>query len=434
MVGLAHFRVRFDSMAFFSSNSVPGIEIPRFTRTEVDFIPFFLPPTFNMGSLSDSPSGQLFTIEDAPGAGRGVFATRDLSAGETVHIADDLSVHVLFREYRGEICYNCFAYDLGGKQPIKDAIHGIAFCSKQCQLKFTLQCDELCMAARAVVEKLIRMKATSNQHSDTLLGVRPTPKEIGIAWNTAETQAPLIRSARLSVIPGPDTLPATKPQLRALQRALSTPVCPDVLTFLLTVVLANYNTHKTSPFPSPISSPAQQPLQDSPPLLSLLSPSLSGLESEPTPYLSPHELSEYTTSYLHLVSILPLPLLPFISPSLLHTTKSRETHNSFGIRSLEDEGSEFFGYGVWPSASYFNHSCEPNLVRGREGRGWVFRTGNRVEKGEQLYISYVNGGSGELTSGSGGVIGREERRGLLRRTWGFECACGKCRGEEGGGV
>ncbi|KAK0644664.1 hypothetical protein B0T16DRAFT_438585 [Cercophora newfieldiana] len=349
-----------------------------------------------MDPCNDSASPRLFTIDEAPGAGRGVFASRDLAAGEKILTANDLCVHVLFREYRGEICYNCFGYDLGGKQPIKDATHGLAFCSQQCQITFLLESDDLCMAARAAVEKLLKTKATSNQHSDTLLEPRPSPADIEKAWAVAKTQGDLIRIARLN---DPDKPAPTKSHLRALQRPLSAPVSPDVLAFLLSAAFTNYNTLK-------YSDPVKSTL-------------IHALESESQPYLSAHELAEYTTSYLQLLAVLPVDLLSFVSGAKLHEIKSRETHNSFGIRSLFDDGSEFFGYGVWPSASYFNHSCGPNLVRVRKGRSWVFSAGRDIEKGEQLYIS-----SGEVMSGT-------ERRGLLRKTWGFECGCGRCVEERG---
>jgi hypothetical protein len=367
-----------------------------------------------MGSSSGPPSGRLFTIEDAPGAGRGVFASRDLAAGKTILVANDLSVHVLFREYRGEICHNCFAYGSGAKQPVKDANRGLAFCSEQCQRLFALQSDELCMTARAAVEKLIRRRAPSSQHNDTPQGPRPTPEEIGSAWEMADIQTTLIRGGRLGA-PGrpnvPPPPPATKAALRGLQRALSTPVAPDVISFLLAAVLANYNSYQ-------IAAASVVPwarLQD--------------LENDPAPYLSARELDEYIASYLHLLATLPVALLPFVSGTILRATKSRETYNSFGIRSLDDEGVEFFGYGVWPSASYFNHSCGPNLVRRRDGRAWVFSAGRDIKAGEQLYISYVNGGTSELCSSSGGVVGWKDRAGLLKKTWGFDCVCQKCKQE-----
>ncbi|KAK0616168.1 hypothetical protein B0T14DRAFT_482265 [Immersiella caudata] len=348
-------------------------------------------------------SERLFTIDNAPGAGRGVFATQDIPTGTHILTASDLTVHVLFRDYRGEVCSHCFSYDLGVKQPIKDTTHGLAFCSEQCQLAFFPTSGDLCMAARAAIEKIIKTKQNSNQHADTLLGPRPTPDEIRKAWTAAETQAALIRTARIG------KPPPTKSRLRALSRALSTPVSPDVLTFLLTSVLSSCTSSKSSD---------KQTL-------------LCGLESESTPYLSSHELDEYISSYLQLLAVLPVEILPFVSGAELHEMKSRETHNSFGIRSLFDGGSEFFGYGVWPSASYFNHSCDPNLARRREGRDWVFSTGREVKRGEQLYISYVNGGKEELRDEKGEVMGWEERGRLLKKTWGFDCACGRCAKEKG---
>ncbi|KAK4442349.1 SET domain-containing protein [Podospora aff. communis PSN243] len=354
---------------------------------------------------------RLFTIDNAPGAGRGVFATRDIPANTHILTAADLTVHVLFREYRGEVCSQCFSYALGGKQPLKSPAHNLFFCSTPCQETFHLNSDPVSMTARAAVENLIKTKPTSDQHASTLLGPRPTPAEISLAWDAAETQANLIRTAR-----SPDAAKIKpKSHARAVQRALSTPVSPDVLTFLFSAVLAFYTTPSTPSSENPYSE-GKQTL-------------LSSLESESTPYLSTHELAEYTSSYLHLLAVLPADILPFVSGEKLHEMKSRETHNSFGIRSLFDGGSEFFGYGVWPSASYFNHSCDPNLVRRREGREWVFSAGREIHRGEQLYISYVNGGKEELRDEKGEVMGWEERGRLLKKTWGFECACGRCADE-----
>ncbi|KAK1761583.1 hypothetical protein QBC47DRAFT_457158 [Echria macrotheca] len=347
-------------------------------------------------------SNPIFAIEDAPGAGRGVFARRNIQKGEVIYTADDLSVHVLFREYRGEICCQCFAYNSGEKQPVKDLLHGLAFCSKECRDIYLDKSDETCLAARAAVEKLIKMKASQSPLESKLESKpisRPTAEETAKAWDTTEIQATSIRAARAAASSGK----AAKGDLKTLQRAASAPVSPDVINFLLSAVLMHYTTRNT---PSRRSA-------------------FSELESEATPYVSHAELAEYTTAYLHLVCTLPTPLLPFISVSFLHDIKTRETHNSFGIRSLDDQGSEFFGYGVWPSASYFNHSCAQNLRRTRRGRTWVFSAGRDIAAGEQLYISYVS------SEDSGGdTLGWRERSANLRRTWGFECVCERCGREK----
>lgn len=339
--------------------------------------------------LGDAP----FTIEDAPGAGRGVFATRVIKAGETVLVANDLLAYTLFREYRGEVCCNCFTYHMGEKLPVRDNIHGLAFCSAACRLVHLQQADDLCLMARAAVEKLIKMKASAAE--EQYMGQRPSVDDIAMAWKNAEVQATGIVKARMTT----SGIPATKSGLRSTQRAMSTPVSPDTVTFQLSVVLAAYS-HRHEP--------------DWWPRAMLL-------EAEPTPYLSARELDEYVVSYLHLLAVLPEELLPLVTAETMHAIKTRETHNSFGIRSLGDGGSEFFGFGVWPSASYFNHSCAPNLCRRREGRAWVFSAKRDIVPGEQLQISYLSG-----EDSSGDDVNWRERSVTLRKTWGFDCACGKC--------
>jgi len=346
------------------------------------------------------PGDAPYIIEDAPGAGRGVFATRAIKAGEIVLIANDLLAYTLFREYRGEVCCNCFAYQMGEKLPVRDTIHGLAFCSDVCRLVHLEQADDLCLMARAAVEKLIKTKVPAAEVSYT--GQRPSIEAISVAWKNAEVQAASIIRARMAATSG---IPATKSSLKSMQRALSAPVSPDTINFQLSVALATYRQHHHRRDQDPAWW-----------LRAML------LEAEATPYLSARELDEYVASYLHLLAVLPEALLPLVTSETMHNIKTRETHNSFGIRSLGDGGSEFFGFGVWPSASYFNHSCAPNLCRKREGRAWVFSAKQDIAPGEQLHISYL---SGEDSSGDDDA-GWRERSATLRKTWGFDCACGEC--------
>ena len=104
---------------------------------------------------------------------------------------------------------------------------------------------------------------------------------------------------------------------------------------------------------------------------------------------------------------------------------SRASHNAFSIRPNNDgqQSGEFLGYGVWPEASFFNHSCRPNLRKERRGRLWLFWADEEVEEGEELCITYLGGDEKDL--------GVEERRRRLQDEWGFRCCCTRCI-EEGG--
>jgi hypothetical protein len=83
---------------------------------------------------------------------------------------------------------------------------------------------------------------------------------------------------------------------------------------------------------------------------------------------------------------------------------SRHLSNSFGIWELPiTPDSENLGSAMYPSASYFNHSCDPNVMKVRLGREVLFITCRDVQAAEELCISY--GDTERLV---------EERRHMLR--------------------
>ena len=98
---------------------------------------------------------------------------------------------------------------------------------------------------------------------------------------------------------------------------------------------------------------------------------------------------------------------------------SRHLSNSFGIWELPiSPDSENLGSAMYPSASYFNHSCDPNIIKVRSKRSVLFVTSKDVLKGQELCISY-------------GHTERQvhERRQVLRDWWGFMCICPRCTRE-----
>lgn len=258
--------------------------------------------------------------------------------------------------------------------------------------------------AWTAVEKLTKGRGKEDSEMVDVGLLRPGVDEIKTAWDAVEQEAGIIRAARAgersrvnndSVREGGGGTGPTKQHRRAIQKAQQAPISPDIMSFLLSGLLI----HTTQPTSWP---------------------SILALATDTTPYHSTADLLSFTRSYLALLTILPIPLLPHLTPTTCLTLSSRDSHNSFGIRSLDDEGSEFFGYGCWPSASYFNHSCEPNLVKRRVGRVWEFCTRRDVQGEEELCISYLSGEERGLGHGK-----RVER---LRANWGFVCGCVRCEG------
>ncbi|EFQ30836.1 hypothetical protein CGRA01v4_12900 [Colletotrichum graminicola] len=364
--------------------------------------------------LSGAATSVHFEIRDTPTAGRAVFATRDIVANTLLWRSDDLTVSSLLQEYRREVCGRCFAYNYGRDLRIQDHTVGFAFCSDECQRTWRQENGEVGVRAWAEVKKLAKRKSKEDSELVDIDLPRPTPEEIAQAWNATKTQADLILTFRMAELTddiegGPQNLalngngngngPVTKQHRKAVQKALQLPVHADIMGFCVSGIIAQYQTPQRWEH-------------------------VLSLAVDPTPYSSADDLRAFTHTYLHLLAVLPPPLLPFTTPQSLLTLSSRDSHNAFGIRSLEDEGSELFGHGCWPAASYFNHSCGPNVDKRREGRAWEFRASRDVGKGEQLCITYLGGEEKAMP--------RETRMSTLRRNWGFECGCKRC--EEGAAV
>jgi SET and MYND domain-containing protein len=343
----------------------------------------------------------LFEIRDTPTSGRAVFATAPIPSSTLIHTSSDLTLSVLLREYRREVCGQCFSYAQGREYPIRDLGVGFVFCALACQDRWRKENGTLGVEAWTAVERLVRKRAKEDCDMVDVDLPRPGTGEIERAWEGVVAQAALIRIARQGerdVRSGGDDTHAgvqvTKQHNRAMQNALQQPINPDVMSFCVSGLLW---LHK---FPEDLSH-------------------MLALEADSTPYLNAPDLLAFTRSYLHLLAVLPAALLPLVTPANLFLLSTRDSHNAFGIRSLEDEGSEFFGFGCWPNASYFNHSCSPSVIKTRVGRVWEFRVEKDLEEGEELCITYL---SGEERAQS-----RGDRMGTLRRNWGFECGCVRCR-------
>lgn len=264
--------------------------------------------------------------------------------------------------------------------------------------------------AWTAIEGFIKSKSTQrngfkngngNDDDDELVDIgdtRPNEEEIHTAWDSVSSTAHFILEARNGS--------TRKPHKRALTSVLATSPNPDSLSFLLSATLSRSKT--ILPSTEPVTATEWETLLQ--------------LVPDSTPYATSDCLQTATQSYLHLLALLPLSLLPHVNATASLALAERDSHNSFGIRSLDDGGDEFLGYGVWPLASFFNHSCSPNVGKKRLGRGWNFWTSRRVEKGEELCISYMGGDEVELDL--------RERRKRLSETWVFECGCIRCEMED----
>lgn len=336
------------------------------------------------------PSSPYFALRSTPHAGRGLFATQRIPAETPLFTADDLTARIIYREYRREVCMRCFAYDRGVSWPLRDPTAGLVFCSKRCRKAWLAAHDRTAVKAHEAVNTLMKNKLRKGVDDEVMLDVSgsgpPSQEHIERAWKVARNEGRRIVAARTSLEP-------TKAELKSLRAALSLPIDSGILPYLLSSVIAAYTEPEK--------------------WVAVLD-----LKPTPTPFKCVEVMEQHITAYHQLLAILPEKLLSFCTPTILQTSVDRDSHNSFGLRSLDDDGEEMFGFGIWASASYFNHCCAPTVQKKREGKTWEFWAAKDVEEGEELCITYLGTDTAELDL--------QERRDRLLETWGFECMCKRC--------
>ena len=363
-----------------------------------------------------------FTIEQTIEAGRVIVAKRHVPHGASILQDSSPVAHVILRPYRREVCAYCFAYDRGRdwKTRLNDA--GVVFCSATCNHKWHQNVGDLGYKAHAVVESFLRRQQKwfggSNADDSTvdvdMGGVVDLPASdvnsydhVHQAWQDAESNGKIIIGHRT----GKTHLKAAKCILR---QATELPVDADSPHFLLSAVLTAYSL-------------ASNENVDANVLATSSIPSLSPLVEDVSTFESSVSLLQYIRSYTLLLAILPVELLPFVQPSLFRDLASKASYNAFSIRpsgnSDGEESGEYLGWGLWPTASVFNHSCIPNVRKERRGREWHFYAdcqngGNTVQPGEELCITYLGGDEKEMS-----VV---ERRKKLSEEWAFFCRCERC--------
>jgi SET and MYND domain-containing protein len=339
-------------------------------------------------------------------------------------------IALVLRQYRREVCGWCFAYERGQNLRTRDALTGFAFCGDACLANWKADVGDACDAAWGAVEDFVRRKSGVRRTGSGVMDVgdvdadgdivlvdvsqRPGREEIEVAWAMVESTAHFIRQARAGS--------TAKPHRRAVSAVLDVSPHPDTLYLLLAGVLAHWRSDNSELDMSEDPPASDEDDSDVVDEQGVWAAFLS-LTPDSMPYNSTQHLNDHIHAYLHLLALLPTPLLTSVTPIICLAIIKRDSHNSFGIRSLDDDGDEFFGYGVWPAASYFNHGCEPNVSKQRVGRRWEFWTQRAVKVGDDLEISYLGGEEVDMDM--------MERRERLKKTWGFVCACRKCVTDQG---
>ncbi|KAJ3320931.1 hypothetical protein HDV06_004709 [Boothiomyces sp. JEL0866] len=112
-----------------------------------------------------------------------------------------------------------------------------------------------------------------------------------------------------------------------------------------------------------------------------------------------------------------------ISPlvAFLISLIAKEECNSFGLyyATTNQEPRKGYGLAFFPSAIFFNHSCDPNVGYYKAKQKYEFFTVTPVKKGESLCISYLDYSTNTA-----------ERKQILKQVFHFDCGCRVCNGAE----
>ncbi|KAF2721744.1 SET domain-containing protein [Polychaeton citri CBS 116435] len=342
------------------------------------------------------PKSEHFKVQAIPGAGRGVVASRSVGKDALLLKSPEPAAHVVFRQYRKEVCAQCFFYDRGRTLPVRDNVVGKVFCSEECRSVWRLEQGESGLVAWTELENYTKAnaKAIINVYALESTGDKPSEAVILSTWASAEALlSPNDAQNPASTIHTTNNRPHPRQPAKHKPRHW-TRMDPSLFSYLLSGAISNHN-----------HGPSYREL-------------IAPLAKDPQPYKSQAELEVHSETFLYLHAILPSPLKITFTADLCRALIDAGSHNSFGLRSGGEDAEEYMGYALYPSASYFNHSCKPNVSKRRVRREWEFRAARAVEPGEELCITYLGGDERDLSV--------EDRRSRLAEVWGFTCMCQRC--------
>ncbi|KAK5115374.1 hypothetical protein LTR85_009834 [Meristemomyces frigidus] len=353
------------------------------------------------------PTHEHLSVQTIPNAGRGAIANHHIPAGTTILSSAEPAAHVIFRQYRKEVCAHCFEYDRGRTLPVRDSETGKVFSSDRCREAWLSEHGVLGNEAWRALHVFVQSKSKAIARSSGALpssSMKPSREVVERAWSKAEEQVRLYTWSQPmdDASRPPPARASNRTQAKSLSQPWTKHVDPNILSYFLSGVL----------FRSLHPNHWQK--------------DVLCLAMDEEPYRSTEDLAAHCNSFVQLCTIVPGPLLESCTADVCRTLINAGSHNAFGIRSGSDDGEEYAGYALYPSASYFNHSCTPNILKRRVGGSWEFVTARDVDESEECCITYLGGDEKHLTV--------SERRARLSETWGFECICGRCLFEAGSGV
>ncbi|KAF9269798.1 SET domain-containing protein [Marasmius fiardii PR-910] len=340
----------------------------------------------------------IYEIRGTPYGGRGAFAIQSISKGNLVHTSYGPYASVIYRNYRKEVCAQCFAYAFDNKRSTwnvkTEGITGFWFCSEDCRKVWEEGGQvwggvNLVAQMQASIDKLDKsLKKSKGLRTTSLVNSQPvsgsctiTQEALDLAWRDAEQHPPL-------------------DQLNDLEL--------DMVRFLATAIVNHYVEDVDRPTPQRHHA------------LSGTWADFMQLQNNELDYVrsKPHILASHLRVYGFIrKAVIPI-LRPYVeNADTVRQIIGRDQGNAFGLYEVFGD-NEMFGYAIYISGSYFNHNCSPNVRKERVGREMRFFATRDVQPGEELCTNYI-----DINDGA------KDRRDNLSKEWYFDCMCERCKWE-----
>ncbi|GAA5815882.1 hypothetical protein MFLAVUS_009401 [Mucor flavus] len=390
----------------------------------------------------------LLEISVLPGKGRGYRATSDIPVGTVLHVSEPLAT-TLSQEWTPETCLWCFDFAYPKKQKTKAvteqeklalstqwsvapkhlSFKDMLFCSDTCKSSCQTSLQSEWLPTLAMHYRLdCEFKNTCNlptvaapiepefsKHID-LNNDEALSTWLNHAWTCLTEHLDIHRDFDHTDMSMSRLIAACILRSQNSQHA-NLPPFHDLLV-IQNNELSHFRTHfNASLYPN---HPQQLPLH---------------CTKEVYLSMMPDEVLDVMALYCFFARAMTKPLhkVPVnagITHDLFRSIFFRERANSFGLWEMgNDEVAnatggvsddlELLGFGIYPSAVYFNHSCDANVIKVRDGRSMKFISRRMIDEGEEACISY-----GSVDED---VRGRRQR---LLENYHFVCQCTRCIQED----
>lgn len=349
-----------------------------------------------------------FEIKKTNYGGRACFARESMKKGTTLLALDSWLGSSISHEFRKEVCHYCLEYDSGKTMKIKidwddvgceselnEGINsknykgsGVWFCSEECKILYLQQPDikELLLSYEIILNNFQRSRkketgpTIQSERDDTVAG----KSDIDIKWDFINHEwIPMILNMKLSK--ALNYLPIVEEEHYSCMRF--------VIESVITISHLEDESVKKKAF------------------YCLQSNEVDKIKKFPV-------LLDFQMKVFQTLFILFPTLRTLLTTDLFRHILGSEYGNSFGIWQISESSDdrEYLGYMVHPEASYFNHSCSPNVEKKRVGRTMYYSLAEDVRPGQQLCIDY----KGILH------LDAKKRQAILKDNWFFECMCDRC--------